>query len=115
MAGQDYLKIAREFKESPSNEIAPASNVPAPQCEISELCEISPFFEGIDDGAVARAYDTKATVPGQKPPLQQLEEQQAWLATIDWRQGLRCGLSGRQCKVCKGIPCHGSTEWEKRG
>jgi hypothetical protein len=62
--------------------------------------------------SIACAYDTKATIAGGKPPLQQVQELQDWLATIDWRYGLRCGISGQQCRVCKGLPCRGSKAWQ---
>lgn len=126
---QDYLRIARTFQatksESDNTSLLGAdkaelsrrkdtaeAGIPTPApCEISELSEISPLFAGLDEAAVAKAYETKATVAGQKPPLQQIKELQAWLMAVDWRRGLRCGESGRQCKVCKGIPCRGSAEW----
>ncbi|HKP51502.1 MAG TPA: hypothetical protein VJ183_02510 [Chloroflexia bacterium] len=69
------------------------------------------FLREIDEAAIAKAYETKATLPGGKPPLQEVRELQEWLNAIDWRKGLRCGRSGQQCLTCKGIPCRGSTEW----
>src|SRR5688572_13832177 len=52
------------------------------------------LFDAIDDTVVARAYETKATLIGRKPPVQDVEELQAWLSTIDWTKGVRCGLGG---------------------
>jgi len=69
------------------------------------------FLEEVDEAAIAKAYETKATLPGGKPPLQEVEEIQAWLATVDWRHGLRCGRTGEQCLTCKGLPCRNSTAW----
>lgn len=65
----------------------------------------------IDEGAIAKAHETKSTVSGRKPPLQEVIEQQEWLASVDWSQGLRCGITKQQCRVCRGVPCQGSTEW----
>lgn len=56
-------------------------------------------------------YDHKATIAGGTPPLVAVQALQAWLATVDWQSGLRCGQDGHQCRVCKGIPCQGSVSW----
>lgn len=65
----------------------------------------------VSEAEVAKVYETKATVPGGIPPYQRALAQQVWLATLDWRYGLRCGKTGQQCRVCKGIPCHDSAPW----
>jgi hypothetical protein len=136
VAKQDYLRIARSFQPAniepepvpPLVEVQNQAGQPQVHrgCEttqtvlkpyeINEIDELSApggLFEGVDEAAVAKAYETKATLPSGKPPLQQIEELQAWLATIDWRQGLKCSSTGMQCKVCKGVPCRGSTEWPR--
>ena len=61
------------------------------------------------------SYDHKAALPGAAPPLQAALDRQAWLSGIDWRYGLRCGLDGHQCRVCRGIPCRGSGGWQETG
>lgn len=94
-----------------SSGMVTGGNVTPSVSERSELCEISPLFRDLHEGAVARAYETKATLPGGKPPTQEVQEMQAWLATIDWNKGLRCGRTTRQCLTCTGLACHGTREW----
>jgi hypothetical protein len=105
-------------------------------CEISEISEISPDRQalaslaaeyvqgreqitgnlGIDTPSTSPgAWEHKSTLPGQPSPAEQIAVLQEWLTGIDWRQGLRCGLTGKQCRACKGIPCRDSTAWGARG
>jgi hypothetical protein len=65
------------------------------------------------EAEIAKSYETRATLPGGVPPYQRVLQQQEWLSSIDWRYGLRCGISGQQCRVCKGMPCRDSTEWDQ--
>jgi hypothetical protein len=135
---QSYLNIIKEFVAS-REDVVPESPPPndSTGCVISVLSVISPDEPtwreqieaitpetpefngqrviteamppiGLDSNG---AYDGKATLPGAVPPLQAAQELQEWLAGIDWRYGLRCGISGLQCRHCRGIPCEGSTEW----
>lgn len=107
----------------PSFQPAPPANVPRclTQREISEISEIryqavqrsvSESLRSINEGEIARAHNDKATVSGGEPPRIVIERQQAWLATIDWSRGLRCGSTNKQCLRCTGLPCHDSTAWQ---
>lgn len=133
----DYLLIARNFKQKQC-EISEISeikgeqgslSVPMPtdtksSCEISEKGEISTLVDEymterqeIHQSLGGQAdlpgdYDHKATIVGTTPPYEAALARQEWLAKVDWRYGLRCGLTGHQCLHCRGIPCHDSIEWE---
>jgi hypothetical protein len=118
-----YLQIARSFTPSKQEQ----SGEPV-TCEKSEKSEKSPPQAQVQEylaerEAIGRAlgiqedapgdYDHKATVAGGVPPLQAILARQEWLASLDWRYGLRCGFTGQQCRHCKGAPCQGSTEWQQ--
>lgn len=134
---QKYLKVAREYcrmlepgqpqqsSYTPSVPTGPLD--PDFRSEICELCEISsaessPSFSSLPhhrlfdvlslvgwEGAADEGVD--AVVRGATSVKQEIEQLQAWLATVDWSQGLRCGISWLQCRACRGVPCRGSTEW----
>jgi DNA-binding FadR family transcriptional regulator len=65
------------------------------------------------EAEIAELYETKPTMPGCLSPYQRVLAQQEWLATVDWKAGLRCGRKKQQCTTCRGIPCHSSTEWQE--
>src|SRR5262245_21668063 len=130
----DYLSIARAFKADPRRaEPAPnnldggdvlrkkrnkrkkveqAVSQSQPSASVTEYAECQAIHQelGIQEDQLGD-YDHKASVAGGIPPLEAVLARQEWLAGIDWRYGLRCSLTGRQCRVCKGIPCVDSTAW----
>lgn len=91
-----------------SSDQSPSSND-----EPLNVAAMMPSLE--EEEGVYTAYDHKATIAGQQPPYERVLQEQAWLATIDWRAGygLRCGKTGHQCRVCRGLPCRDSTEWSR--
>lgn len=133
---QGYLRIARNFTptkqgqpalsqehiqvERAQHEATSKPDPGPPTCEKSEISEIrSDATEPAEARHILSAlpydqpgdFDHKATIPGDVPAYERVLAMQEWLAGIDWRPGLRCGVTGRQCLKCKGIPCEGSTEW----
>lgn len=59
---------------------------------------------------VTQWFDT-ANRTAAKPPTRlpdYLTEEPASALQIDWRFGVRCGINGRVCKLCRGVPCAGS-------
>jgi hypothetical protein len=107
----------------PKNAITPDLTARLRECKADLVAYLSDpaallvpdFLRDIDEGEIAKAYETKATIPGQMPPFQRVKALEAWLASIDWRYGLRCGKTGEQCVVCKGLPCINSIEWPHPG
>lgn len=43
------------------------------------------------------------------PPTGTVAQLKALASSTDWARGLRCGITGQACRLCKGVPCHNST------
>lgn len=120
-AAENSLARERSEKSERSSMKTPASTF-----SLSQLPS-HPLFAGLDDrgedpellAQTSRVdpteYDqfvqAKDCTTSSRVMRDELEQLQAWLVTVDWRMGLRCGMSGQQCRICRGIPCLGSTEW----
>ncbi len=109
-----YMDVLESFREKRTTAQEIGSQAGADQEQNTsghEINEINERSELMFVTAHPEAYDDKATIAGGIPPMQKVIERLAWLDTIDWSIGMRCGLSGQRCKVCKGAPCRDSTEW----
>lgn len=69
-------------------------------------------------------YDGKFTPPAGRYTVRTLtdafrnnpKDMSKWQApptpnAIDWQYGVRCGIQGVQCRLCRGVVCEGSISW----
>jgi hypothetical protein len=60
---------------------------------------------------ITETYEAKDRLAVDVAPSEVMELKEL-AALADWRYGLKCGLIGQQCFLCRGIPCIGSTIWK---
>jgi hypothetical protein len=134
---QEYLKIADDFvREIAQTHISAEDNKSRSEAVMPErprqssdteyeINEINEIGQGVETGestepqakyelhedAFAATPDLERSIPDSMPALEPVIASDEQLSLVDWRNGLRCGISGRQCLLCRGAPCIGSTAW----